>query len=933
MADAKISITTEAKNDGLEKLQHALAEGQQAAASLTKALRDMEKATDSGTRATQEQREIMVSLRQTLNQQKADNAELGKAIKKTTSEIEGSVRAMADGDKGARGLASAFKLTEGFTTAFSVALGNLATSILTGVVSAIGDMAGQVISLGAQMQQSVAQMGAMVNVTGDATEAYRALNDVYRNTNFEESAVQQMGIQLMNMGYSAQNAAAMIQLCADASAGLGSGQQGAQQLVEAISRMQAVGELTSRQLTQLKMAGVDVDAAFKSLGMTGDEAMKAVKEGTLDSQKAIDALTQYLHQYDGKMAESKNNTIDAWGDVTGNMQTFCAEIGAGIFDAFNQSEIVQELIDFTQSLVDMVRGEGCGAFSDLKAVAGEVLDFIGGLLGFVLDTIKLIILILDEAYSAFKSFGAQVVDAIRPAVDVVLALYDAVKAVMSSIGKNFGAEVGRSWKKTFGPDPDDPGNQKVLGGGGNNFRQRSYGGGGRSGGGGGGGGGSAKAQLSEEEKAVEALIKKYSDAEKQKQELAKSTLELAKVNTGMLVGEAKAAQEKQDKLNELKVTHDQLMDGYAKELILAGKITDAGKRDKAIDGIMAQIRAEKDLYDAKVQAAEWGSNFSELQKNSKSMVDLILGDTDQSKQKIEKIKTDLTNLVQSVNAAMAMPLEEDQLSGMAKILNVTPEELAEDLAARGQSLEEFANKYIETHAKMAAADIASVNSAKSWSNYIVGYATNVGKSMGDAFYDWITGAKTASQALKDFVQGLIQNAVKLLAQWVGVYLTLLAFGLYDPHQASLAATKIVLGVGEGGKTVKEMCGAGGSVSVGSYAGHATGGYITGPGTGTSDSIPAMLSNGEYVIRSAAVDRIGVGTLNAINSGRVPHFAEGGSVDGTEAEAAVAGGSVTFNISAVDAESFSGFLERGGLDSIKQALYEDNRRFASSAGVW
>ena len=432
-----------------------------------------------------------------------------------------------------------------------------------------------------------------------------------------------------------------------------------------------------------------------------------------------------------------------------------------------------------------------------------------------------------------------------------------------------------------------------------------------------------KAQLSEEEKAVEALIKKYSDAEKQKQELAKSTLELAKVNTGMLVGEVKAAQEKQDKLNELKVAHDQLMDGYAKELILAGKITDSGKRDKAIDGIMAQIRAEKDLYDAKVQAAEWGANFSELQKNSKSMVDLILGDTDQSKQKIEKIREDLTNLVQSVNAAMAMPLEKDQLSGMAKFLNVTPEELAEDLAQRGQSLEDFANKYIETHAKMAAADISSINSAKSWSEYIVGYATNVGKSMGDAFYDWITGAKTASQALKDFVQGLIQNAVKLLAQWVGVYLTLLAFGLYDPHQASLAATKIVLGVGEGGKTVTEMRG----------AGHATGGYITGPGTGTSDSIPAMLSNGEYVIRSAAVDRIGVGTLNAINSGRVPHFAEGGSVDGTEAEAAVAGGSVTFNISAVDAESFSGFLERGGLDSIKQALYEDNRRFASSAGVW
>ncbi|MCX5586039.1 hypothetical protein [Streptomyces erythrochromogenes] len=48
---------------------------------------------------------------------------------------------------------------------------------------------------------------------------------------------------------------------------------------------------------------------------------------------------------------------------------------------------------------------------------------------------------------------------------------------------------------------------------------------------------------------------------------------------------------------------------------------------------------------------------------------------------------------------------------------------------------------------------------------------------------------------------------------------------------------------------------------------AEGGIIRGPGTSTSDSIPAMLSDGEYVIRAAAVDRIGQGALDALNSGR------------------------------------------------------------------
>ena len=909
MPDAKISINTEAKNDGLEKLNRALAEGQQEVEAMTRELKDLKKATQDGTQATKEQAAAMVKLRQDINAQKAANKEYSSEISKTTAEIKKSVKAMADGDKGARGLASAFKMTEGFTTAFSVALGGLAASITAGVVSALGDVANQVISLGAQMQQSVAHLAAMTGGADTATEAYRALNDVYRNTTFDEQAVFNMGEQLMRMGYSAQNAAGLIQLCADAAAGLGTGQQGAQQLVDAISRMQAVGELTTRQMQQLEMSGVKMDEAFKSLGMTGEQAMDAVKNGTLDSQQAIGALTEYLHQYDGKMAESKNNTIDAWSDVTGNLSTMCAEIGNSIFDAFNQSEIVQKLIDFTQSLVDMVRSDATGAFTDLKAIASEVLDFIGGLLGFVLDTIKLIIVILHDAYAAFKSFGAQVVDAVRPAVDVVLALYDAVKAVMGSIGKNFGAEVGRSWKKTFGPDPDDPGNQKVLGGGGNNFHSRAVGGGGGGRSGGGGGGGASKA-LSEEEKAVESLIKKYADASKQKWSLAKSTIELAKVNTAMLVGENKTAEEKRIKLEALKVAHDQLVEGYNKELNLATKIKDASVRDSTLKSINEQIDAENKLYEAKVKAAEFQSNMVSLQEQSKSIMEAAFGNPEDVKPKIDKIKEDLTAAMQDVDAAIANPDPDAQLNNLAKLLQMTPEALQEELTTKGQSIEQFAADYKKALAETAASEVSSLSTAQQWAERTKQYANQVGAAMGDAMADFILGEKSAKEALKDFAKSIIENAVRILTQWLAVFAIYSAFPMIASGMTPAdAANKTVFGIKK-----------------------AQGGYISGPGTGTSDSIPAMLSNGEYVLRSSAVDRIGIGTLNAMNAGAVPHFAEGGSVDDTIA-ASASGNSVTLNISAVDAASFGDFLNRGGLDQVKQALFEDNRRFSSGVGVW
>lgn len=60
-------------------------------------------------------------------------------------------------------------------------------------------------------------------------------------------------------------------------------------------------------------------------------------------------------------------------------------------------------------------------------------------------------------------------------------------------------------------------------------------------------------------------------------------------------------------------------------------------------------------------------------------------------------------------------------------------------------------------------------------------------------------------------------------------------------------------------------------------GFASGGYVSGPGTGTSDSILARLSNGEFVVRAAAVQRYGVSFLQALNTMRLPAFAAGGLV--------------------------------------------------------
>jgi len=63
----------------------------------------------------------------------------------------------------------------------------------------------------------------------------------------------------------------------------------------------------------------------------------------------------------------------------------------------------------------------------------------------------------------------------------------------------------------------------------------------------------------------------------------------------------------------------------------------------------------------------------------------------------------------------------------------------------------------------------------------------------------------------------------------------------------------------------------------SNPGFAMGGRVIGPGTGTSDDIPVLLSNGEYVIRERVASRY-LPFLEALNrTGRLPRFATGGLV--------------------------------------------------------
>lgn len=150
-----------------------------------------------------------------------------------------------------------------------------------------------------------------------------------------------------------------------------------------------------------------------------------------------------------------------------------------------------------------------------------------------------------------------------------------------------------------------------------------------------------------------------------------------------------------------------------------------------------------------------------------------------------------------------------------------------------------------------------------------GYLQNIIDAKGAAVPDWMIDADTGPAILA--ADGAVASINDKTASIEVSANTGLATALTEKWMAAFSGKSITVGVraatgpgGQGGQT---------------FAG---GGGVSGPGTGTSDSIPALLSNGEHVFTADDVQKAGGQSgvyrlRQAIQAGNLPAFASGGAV--------------------------------------------------------
>lgn len=884
-----------------------------------------------------------------------------KNVRRVGDDLETVSKQSKKATSGMKGFADKYnKMTGALSAIAAVQLG----SVFTGMAGGILNMGIASVQAAAQMRQYEIAFQTMLKSAEAGTQMLRDLQQFAAETPFDVPGVVSAGQQLMAFGFKAEEIIPMLTNLGDAASGLGLGTEGVSRLAYALGQMQTSGKLNAQDMMQLTSAGISAwDMLAQAAGKTVAEMKDLCSKGAIDSKAAVQTIVAGMNeQFGGMMAKTSDEVAGLLANIEETAGNTSAAVGKYLTEAFNIKGILKDVSDrlgeFQQkmqtateqgkSLRDVIKEcvpapviAAIGAFAAVLAVVSvAAVATLGAVLGLTAGIVA-IGAAIGAVAALVVTYWDEIIDAVNIAVQAILdtvviigtaiaeAVLGVVNWIVGAIGDMWADITGDqdNWFSKFSSMLGDAIKEvedfakKAIDWFGRVFAAKKAVVDTRN-------ADAELAQIQEDYKIYEEAKKttRKSDSSNLFQNPDKgnrgsernSSLKQENVALKAMQDENRIAQERKKIANDyVRLVLKKEKDMWAAQNAIAKKYgTDAQKYQiqlKEIEFNKKQELQEEELaYTEQMLAAENALKEAQLRGASQKELEMLREKLALLK-KTHQYTIDNINQTAAANANSAqtdyynkeaewqarhdtsstvdkwsMDAERDFEAGKAKADKATTYE------EKVRLMNEALQKYDEEQQK-----INTISKIQQTSNQLA-------KDFSGAITDWITGAQSFGDAMKNILQQLIAQLI----------------------QAAIYATIVAACTGGGGGFAARWKGAFGNA-------FASGGAVAGPGTGTSDSVPAMLSNGEYVLNAQAVDRLGVPFLNGLNTGRLRGFASGGLVGSGGAynrPASVASSSsstsnsITLNVSALDASSFADFLARGGMQVLKQATLDDNRNF-------
>lgn len=767
-------------------------------------------------------------------------------------------------------------------------LGKVGFEFSQGSLNVLAGMAAGMTALGAAAVRSAAQMEqnrvAFTTLLKSAEKAKRFLTAMEKfaaTTPFELPGVLAASKRLLAFGFSAEQVLPILRAVGDSAAALGLGEDGIQRMTLAIGQMQAKGKIQAQEMLQLAEAGVPAwELLAKAIGVDIPTAMKMAEQGQISAAQGIQAIVAGMNTKFSGMMEAQAQTINGiMSNIRDSVGQTMTAIGDDIVRGLNLKEHFKGMQDWLANFAQVVKGYGIG--EALRTMVPPGLAMAIGAIGAAI--VASAIPALQILALKLAKTGVAAVVAMGP-IGIFAA---AVGAAAVAIWQNW-EWVSVKWQYAWA-SMDYVVNDAV---------------------------GSIQVKIAEMVENIASGLRRLMDFFGQSSDLADEMDVWAEKTKKAADAAIEAAKARKELAANKKIDFKVEMPDFSfksadvNNLGLTGFATSAPAISKGVEEYNTKIVQAKDNTTA--MREEYGK-FND--------------DVMQSKQSFNTFFNDLLEYGSSFSESFGNLISNLASNMVSQLTGRWSEWLANSLFGSNGNQETPGAPTSEGEGASGMFGDLS-NSITAASVAADGMAKGLGNTSG------VLGTTTALLGTYNAIESLITGTTKPAETAASVSVT----GALSALSASAIAASIAL------KSISASSGGFGSLlfrAKGGFVKAATGGAIYGAGTATSDSIPAMLSNGEYVIKAAAVKRLGVPFLDALNQGRTPGYSVGGLVSANANRAGNGGntvvkqgGSVTFSINALDAESFVDYLRnRGGAEAIRQMIFDDNRDFAGMAGVW
>lgn len=752
-----------------------------------------------------------------------------------------------------KGMAEVNKRIKG---AFSASELSRISTITAAAGAALAGFAAAAVKTAGNYQQAAVAFEKLMGNAQAAKVFTDQLTDFAYSTPFDYDGLMKNAQALYQVGISGNQIIPMLTAFSDAAAGIGKGQAEIDAMVQSIVHMQSVGEADVRTFESINRVGIPAWKMLAQAMNTTEQAAKdAVEQHMVSAQQATQILVKGMNDmYAGMMKLQETKTINgALANLKGNVEHTMLEIGriisdrSGIIPAINRTSAAFDT--FARTVRD---GGVYEAF--LEVFGPEMVALIAGV--GVAITVKTIPAMVALARQMIVTSGAAAtlragLISLTGAAAAALGALAALVAYKASLGVE-GFDVA------YNPEGLSEDDEAALNAAKASLKQAEArekaakaaqaakeaqeamaaatqktqaeisaapvgGGGGRSS----GGSGKSAAEL-ERERRQEAMqaAKDELSSFRQIQDAMRESMVLRKAYM------TASASEAYDMRSQHEEAVDRIRDKWQEFEIAYIGMSDE-ERARTIENLDAvgaayEVTAEGRLSLAKQTAADIAAEEKRYAEESKNY---YIQCKDLMAERDEAFRTN------SLESLQAMLTEEN-----AARINA--------FDTQQSVMQRFYENWLEMHktTKERLAEVA-LNSQSAFENFF----TNV-----------MTGAKSFGHSLLDLVNDILREITSSIAKMM----------------ASKLINSFISMLFPGGHGASFSGGVFSNWNANPFSGslfHAAGGYISGPGSGTSDSVPAWLSNGEYVMSADAVSRLGIPFLNALNRGQTPHYANGGYV--------------------------------------------------------